>query len=201
MGIAERCSGHPGSEASGSRWHVGASVGSFRTVLVFDDARLNSEQLAVSVALEFRVSRRWSLQAAVGSILLGQLGVAKASPGVVGSLAGSWLALEQGRLWPFVQLSGSVSASSLRFGGVPFTAFDARLGVLAGYTVGQRITPYLVGRVFGGPVLFRGSTGTDAYHVQLGVGAVLGLTNGLDVAAEVVPFGEQRVSLSVGYRL
>jgi hypothetical protein len=157
--------------------------------------------MAISAALEFRVSRRWSLQAAVGGILWGRLGEQRASPGVVASLAGSWLALEQGRTWPFVQLSASLSGSSLRFGDAPLTAFDARLGVLAGYTVGERITPYVVGRVFGGPVLFRGLTGTDASHVQLGLGAVVGLESGLDVSAEIVPFGEQRVSVSVGYRL
>ncbi len=202
MGMAERCTGRPhATDELGSRWHVGASVGSFRSVLLFGSSRLASEQSAVSAALEFRISRRWSLQAAAGAIVFGSLGEAKAEPGIVGSLAASWLALEQGPSWPFIQLSGSLSASTLRFDTAPTSAVDARLGVVAGYTVLDRVTPYLVGRVFGGPVFYRGSTGTDAFHFQLGVGAVTGVSKAFDLSAEIVPFGEQRVSLSIGYRL
>lgn len=73
-----------------------------------------------------------------------------------------------------------------------------RVGLVAGYTVFDRLTPYAVARVFGGPVFWRGGVGTDAYHLQLGLGLVVGLPGGFDLAAEVVPLGEQRAVASVG---
>jgi hypothetical protein len=78
-------------------------------------------------------------------------------------------------------------------------AVDFRAAVSAGWTLWERFTPYAVGRVFGGPVFYGGAIGTDAYHVQLGAGFVVGLPLGLDLNFEIVPLGEQRLSGGIGF--
>jgi hypothetical protein len=127
------------------------------------------------------------------------LGTEKTGPGVVGSVAGSFLALEQGQRTPFLQLALSLAVSALSAPQSAYVAVDARFALVAGYTFLERVTPYAVARVFGGPVLYGGRSGTDLYHYQVGLGAVLGLPAGFDVSAEVVPLGEQRFTASVGF--
>jgi hypothetical protein len=100
---------------------------------------------------------------------------------------------------PFVLFGASVSGSAASTQERLLVSVDARASVTAGYTLWERLTPYLTARLFGGPVFFRGLTGTDAYHYQLGAGVVLSLPGGFDVSAELVPLGEQRVSAGVGY--
>lgn len=136
---------------------------------------------------------------AAGGVFGGTLGTEKTGAGAVGSVAGSFLALEQGQYSPFLQLALSVAVSGLSAPQSAYVAVDARLAVVAGYTFLERITPYVVGRVFGGPVMYDGRTGSDLYHYQVGLGAVLGLPGGFDLSAEVVPVGEQRFTASLGY--
>jgi hypothetical protein len=116
----------------------------------------------------------------------------------VGSLAVSFLAVEQAGAWPFLQLSASLAVSGFQASAGSAVAVDARVGLVVGYTLWERLTPYVVGRAFGGPVFYAGSTGTDASHLQAGLGLVLGLPWGLDVSAELAPFGEQRVTGGLG---
>jgi hypothetical protein len=170
-----------------------------RTTLLFGGTPVPEEQLALSGVLEWRVSPRWSLQLAAGGLLGGRLGDAPSGAGVVGSVAASFLALEQGPAWPFLQLSASGSASGFGASAGTAVALDVRAGLVVGYTLWQRVTPYLVGRVFGGPVFYAGGTGSDASHLQAGVGLVVGLPWGLDLSAELDPFGEQRVTGGLGY--
>jgi hypothetical protein len=165
---------------------------------VSDGTRSLLEQLAVSASLEYRVSERVTLVGAGGALLLGQLGGLPTSPGGVGSAGVSWLLLEQGTWAPFVQLAGSVALSAMRVVDTPYLAVDLRAAVSAGWTLWDRFTPYAVARVFGGPVFLGSATATDAYHVQLGAGFVVGLPGGLDLSAEVIPLGEQRVTAGLG---
>jgi hypothetical protein len=178
---------------------VGASFGGFRTTLLFGAAAVLEEQLAVSAALEWRASERWTLQVAAGGILGGRLDAVASGPGAVGSVAASFLALEQGPWWPFLQLSASVAGSGFAATGGPVVALDVRAGLVVGYTFLERLTPYLVGRAFGGPVFRAGEVGTDASHLQAGLGLVVGLPGGFDLSVEFVPFGEQRLSGGLGW--
>jgi hypothetical protein len=83
---------------------------------------------------------------------------------------------------------------------VRYSAFDLRLGAVVGTTFFDRLSPYALGRVFGGPVYWRyqgaAVTGTDTHHYQLGAGLALMLARRLDIFAEAVPLGER--SLSAG---
>lgn len=178
---------------------MGATFGAFRTKLLFTDAQRGLEQLAASVSLEYRASERVTLVGAAGALIMGRLGDVPTTPGGVGSVALSYLLLEQGQWAPFVQLSGSVAVSAMRAAETNYVAIDLRAGVAAGWTFLERITPYAVVRAFGGPVFYGSAIGTDAYHVQLGAGLVVGLPLGLDLSAEIIPLGEQRVTAGLGF--
>jgi len=183
---------------------VGATVGAFRSTLVFDgQERLRLEAVAVSASFEYRLTERVTLSAAAGGMLAGRLLSADETfdfgAGAVGSVSASVLALEQGRYTPFLMGSGSIAVSTISARPTTYVAVDARAAVVAGYTLFDRFTPYVVGRLFGGPVFWRGQVGTDLFHYQVGLGAVVGLPLGFDLSAEVVPLGEQRVTLGVGY--
>ncbi|MCU0700732.1 MAG: hypothetical protein MUC96_29835, partial [Myxococcaceae bacterium] len=161
------------------------------------------EAMAVSASFEYRLSDRWTLAAAAGAIVAGRL-VADAETfdfrgGAVGSVSGSFLALEQGRFWPFIMVAASLAVSGVQAVPTAYWAVDGRLTATVGYTFFDRVTPYAVGRVFGGPVFWRGRTGTDLFHYQVGAGLVVGLPLGFDLSAEVVPLGEQRVTAGVGF--
>lgn len=197
-GLAQRCQGKGHDE--GPRFRVGASFGAFRTLLLFTDGSTPwLEQLAVSGSFEWRVSDAITIVGAGGALLAGRLGEFETSPGGVGSFSVAGTLLEQGEYTPFVQLSASAGVSVMKAGDWQYVGVDVRGGVVVGWTLWQRFTPYAVGRVFGGPVFWRNTVGTDAFHVQLGLGAVVGLPAGFDLFAEVIPLGEQRVSAGVGF--
>jgi hypothetical protein len=117
----------------------------------------------------------------------------------VASLGLAGTVLGQGEYTPFLQVSGSFAFSTLQVGPEHYVALDVRAGLVCGWTLWERFTPYAVFRAFGGPVFYGGATGTDAYHVQLGVGAVVGLPGGFDLSAEFIPLGEQRITAGLGF--
>jgi len=179
---------------------VAGSFAGFRTTLVFTgNEQQKLEQLAASASFEWHASPRWTLVGSAGGVFGGSLGGEKTGGGGVGSVAGSFLALDQGAFWPFLQLALSVSVSGLSAPRSSYLALDARLALVVGYTFIDRLTPYAVGRVFGGPVFYDGKTGTDLYHYQVGLGLVVGLPAGFDLSGEFVPLGEQRFTASLGY--
>jgi hypothetical protein len=157
---------------------------------------------AATVSVERRVGDRWTLGGAVGSTTVGTLDAYgesfTLSPGPLVALSASFRAVDEGTVAPFVLLTGTLGAS-LSFTSPEaqsMTAFDARLGVAAGKTIAHTVTPYLVARAFGGPILWHDAgasvTGTDVYHYQLGAGLVVRLGR-FDVLVEGVPLGEQAI--------
>lgn len=182
---------------------MGVSGGAFRTTLVMGETKLGLEQLAFGATLERRFERL-TLQLGAGGIALGN-----ATPegeaaipfrgGGFGNVAVSYTLLEQDGAVPFVMLGGSLSGSGASTAVGAYGALDLRVSVVAGYTVFERVTPYLVGRLFGGPAFFRGASGGDLYHYQLGAGLAAGTPFGIDLFAEVVPLGETRITAGVGY--
>jgi hypothetical protein len=183
---------------------VGLNAGAFRTTLVFGNGeRVGLRQLATTAGFEWRINSRVTLSLGAGALVLGELATPteafRAAPGFAGSFAAAFTVVEQKGAIPFVMLTGQASSSAVPTTAGTYVAIDLRASVVAGYTLFERFTPYLTARAFGGPVLWRGSTGTDLYHYQFGLGAVVGLPAGFDLSAEVVPLGEQRVSAAVGY--
>ncbi len=155
---------------------------------------------------EYRVAPTVGLQLGVGAILDGNARVAQADAdvgaGVAATVAGSWLAVAEGELRPFVLTGLSLGVSTAKAGADQLTAVDARLSVVVGKTFAQVFTPYVAGRVFGGPVYWTiagdSLVGNDSHHYTVGFGATL-RTGSLDVFAEWMPFGERSVSAGVGW--
>ena len=157
---------------------------------------------AVSASLERRLGDRWTIGGALGSTVTGSLDVAgvtsSVSPGPLGAFTASFRPLDEGEVAPFVLLTGSAAASvawttTPASGSATLSAFDLRLGVVAGKTIAHAVTPYLLARAFGGPVFWSGGgrslTGTDANHYQLGAGLSVRVGR-VDLVVEGVPLGE-----------
>ncbi len=128
--------------------------------------------------------------------------------GFVASISGSrrW-SLGARRRW-FVTGSLTGSGGTTTTSGVSserFTAFDLRVGAIAGRTFADRISPYVLARGFGGPVMWNvgGSdvTGSDTHHYQLGVGTSVTTGFGLSGVIDVSLLGEQAVSIGLSWRL
>jgi hypothetical protein len=84
------------------------------------------------------------------------------------------------------------------------TAVDVRAGAMIGKTLpvlGGSTTPYAALRAFGGPVFWRVDerpvTGTDKYHYQPAVGAVIAIAP-VDVFVEWAFAGERAISAGIG---
>ncbi|GMV13821.1 MAG: hypothetical protein HS104_39775 [Polyangiaceae bacterium] len=75
------------------------------------------------------------------------------------------------------------------------SASDLRLGTELGVTLFERLRPFALARVFGGPVQFRRAgearTGGDRHHYALGVGAGTDAGGGLDLRFEGALLGER----------
>ena len=143
---------------------------------------------------------RWTLGGLVGVTTTGTLWAYGQTlsllPGPLATFAASFRALDEGRIAPFLLLTGSLGASVARTspGSQLMTAFDGRLGVAAGKTIAHVVTPYLVARAFGLPILWNNGVasvvGTDVYHYQLGAGVVARIGR-FDLLVEGVPLGEK----------
>ncbi len=197
-------------------WHVGVSGAFSATHLEFSSGGnafdTYFDKYAVTASLERRLGDRWTLGGALGSTVTGSLDVAgvnsSVSPGPLGAVTASFRPLDEGDVAPFVLLTGSAAASvswTTPPGGGPsstLSAFDLRLGVVAGKTIAHAVTPYLLARAFGGPVFWSGGgrsvTGTDADHYQLGAGLSVRVGR-MDLVVEGVPLGELGLVAGVGF--
>jgi hypothetical protein len=170
---------------------------------------------AVTATLERRFGDRWTFGVAAGSTIAGTLqppvSTYDVSPGPLLTLSGSFRALDEGDIAPFLLFTASLGgalawttpAGGAASGGkAALWAFDGRLGVAAGKTIAHVVTPYVLARAFGLPVLWSeqgaATTGTDAYHYQLGAGVVV-RAGAFDVEVEGVPLGEKAVVGGAGW--
>ena len=197
-------------------------MGVTQTTLVFLDDDDNKsdyrfDQSAVLATVGYRLSSGWNLRGAVGAILAGSLEADDASQrgfdmntGLVMSIAGS-------RQWTFGDayfVNGSLSfagaSTSTREAmttgdDIGLSSFDLRLGAVAGRTFFDIWQPYLLTRLFAGPVLWQVDgqdlAGGDRFHFQFGVGSSLATSFGLLVTADVSVLGERSASLGLGWNL
>lgn len=195
------------------RLRAGASYGVFATELAFGtnhDAFM--ERRAATVSLSYRYTDTITLQAGAGATLGGRFVFDREhftfDPGWIASAAATWKVVGTKRDEPFLLVSGALAAS----GGVTrdprgntesMYGIDLRLSVTAGKTFFDVLSPYLLARAFGGPVIwkYRGEDqlGGDKYHFQIGAGLVVALPGRFDVFAEGVPLGERAVVAGAGY--
>lgn len=191
----------------------GLAFATTSTTLRFGSLHVDARREVVVATYDRRVSPRTTLQLGLGAVTGGWLDLDDARfelrPGLAASVGVMHRFVDAARARPFV-LGGAqlaVLATSTRAPSGATQAYDAsdlRFTGALGWTLGGRVSPYLVGRVFGGPIYWRldgeSKTGTDAYHVQLGAGAALTL-GPLDVGLEGVPLGERGASVTVGASL
>lgn len=176
-------------------WTIGLSYGFSDTRLLFvGHGRVRVQQWASSASLVATLKDGTVLGGSVGALMGGHIVGAderwSIEPGVVWSLTAGRRLFGQRPAIPFLLLIGTFSGSSTRTrslgllaGGqaVPLHAFDGKLDLSVGWTLGEAFSPYLAVRGFGGPVLWRIEgervIGSDLYHVSLAVGFNLSLAS------------------------
>jgi hypothetical protein len=206
----------------GPQLHSSLSLGWSRTDLAFSGGSFAAQKTAVAFGTDLVLGDRFSLQIAAGSIVDGSLRrtsgrasvpVRALGPGWLGALSASWTVVAQKGWVPFVILSATVAGNGAALREEPtarpgargrFYGVDFRFGASVGETFAGVLSPYLALRVFGGPAIMAegGSTsvGTDKYHVQPALGAVVLLGRGVDLFAEGAPVLERSLSLGLGLR-
>jgi hypothetical protein len=158
-----------------------------------------------------RFGSGWSAHVAAGAVLGGGLEGEgheyDVLPGWTASLSGAKRWFGRGDEVPFLTstLAFAMSGATTEERGgsrerESLTAADLRLGLLFGITLFDAWSPYLAGRVFGGPVswrqLGRDRTGTDRRHYALGLGSSVTLGR-FELLADVAVLGERGVSVAV----
>lgn len=154
----------------------------------------------------------YSLHGNVGAVLNGTLETQdrtfEIGPGFLGSVSLSrrWL-LGEDKSW-FVTGSLTLGASSAEtredgVRGENITAVDLRLGVVAGVTLWGLVSPYLLARAFGGPVLWARDgaeiVAGDLYHYNLGGGLSLRLPGNLLALIDASLLGERSLSAGISF--
>jgi hypothetical protein len=178
---------------------VGAGGGFSWTTISFGGRDLDLNETSVSVALAWHGAGRWGGELGLGAVVDGSIGDVGLGAGFLASVGASFLALPEGQTAPFVLVTGSLAASTTSTSSGQLTALDLRAGVLVGKTFFGHVTPYLAGRVFGGPVFYQGDTGTDTHHYAVGGGLTI-RAGGFDLFAEGIPLGERALSFGIGWR-
>jgi hypothetical protein len=206
--VTATCSGSPEAGADTPLWQLSATYGVASSELsLSNDEDASVRRRVVSLGIERRLGDRWAIQAGAGASLGGDLGVGDVrydlAPGWVASLGCSWRILAGEGMDPFLLAALGISVGSALARGptdeAAFTASDARLSLTAGKVFWQGLAPYAVVRVFGGPVFWRrhdeSITGTDKYHVQLGLGLLATAGGRTGAFFELIPLGERSASL------
>ncbi len=215
-GVAS-CSLAEHEEAVRPRWLIGVNGLYTATRLRFsDDLHADQVRYATLAMLAYLPSSRLVLQAGAGAAFGGALTLAdgeyRLSPGPTAMIGADFRAFDDGRY--SLLLTSGVSFATARTHTPPaaegepsatYTAFDLRLGAQFGITLGRIAIPYVVGRVFGGPIFWRyrgeAVTGTDTHHYQLGAGLAVRVTKALNLFVEGVPLGERALAIGVGCSL
>jgi hypothetical protein len=173
-------------------WNIGLSYGFSDTRLIFPDhGRFRVQQWASVASFVAALKNGTVLGASVGGLMGGYIFQPSRQwtiePGVVWSLTAGRRFFGQRPAIPFLLVIGTLSGSSARTREVsngdttPLHAFDGKIDLSVGWTLGGTFSPYLAVRGFGGPVLWRidgeRALGGDLYHVSTAVGFNLSLPN------------------------
>jgi hypothetical protein len=202
------CSLEEHEESERPKWRLGADYSFTSTGLHFDSGlHVDETRNASLVTLDYRPLRRLTLEVGAGAFLGGSITVSSVryamAPGFASIVGASWRLVDADGAIPFVLLTSQLSyGSSSTAGGVGYDALDLRFGAAVGTTLWNVLTPYAVGRAFGGPIYWRyqgaSIVGTDDHHWQVGAGFSLRLARRVDVFAEGVPLGELGVTAGAG---
>ena len=196
---------------------LGGSFGITDTRLAFgDDRHYDFRSQALAAFVGYRLGSGWSLQGAVGAILGGEL-VGDEIPGTFDIGTGVMASITAARRWALGDgrwfINGSASFALARspteeMGGTaddPLLATDLRIGATAGRTFADRVSPYALVRLFGGPALWtiagEDATGSDPSHLQLGAGVSVVIAAGVSALVDVSVLGERSVAAGLSLQL
>lgn len=188
-------------------------MGAFASELRFeDDTELDINELSLVASGGYRWGEGWSARLSAGAVLSGTL----EHGGRTHEVGAGWLvAASLSRSFTFAErwfAAGSLTAGfsststaedlgATRGERVDLMAGDVRLGVIAGVTLWDRVSPYALARAFGGPVLWtldgEDLTGSDQHHYQLGLGVNAALPWNLGALVDVSLLGERALSIGV----
>jgi len=196
--------GHREEERPKWRWSL-SGVTTWTALNFSGGLRADETRTATLLSVAYSPTPRWTFEAGAGAAFGGKLslpdGAHTFSPGPSTMLGASWKIVE-GR--PFVIASAQLSFTSARTHSdsaaatAAYDAFDLRLSGIVGVTLWDRLSPYALVRVFGGPIewTYAGAqvTGTDVNHYQVGAGLALLLTRRCDLFVEGAPLGEQALA-------
>lgn len=215
-GVAS-CSLAEHDDATRPRFALGASGQFTSTRLSFgQDLKVDQTRYAALSTFAYLPTARLVLQAGAGAAFGGSLsapnGEHRFSPGPIALLGADFRVFDDGR--GFVLLTSGLSFTTARShlsgqaDAAPdanYTALDLRVGAQFGLELARIVRPYLLARVFGGPVFWhyrdQAVTGTDTHHYQLGGGLAIRASKAINLFAEGVPLGERAIVLGVGFAL
>ena len=183
---------------------MSGSIGFFETDLRFaeDDGSSHADLRQVLAAIGLsRDLGDLTLGVRVGAVLDGEV-VNRGQrydlgPGVIVALALDWRAFSAPTDPLTVTFGVQLGVSHAAL----WTTTDLRASVTASRTLWDRLTPYFSVRVFGGPIFWRGTTGSDTSHVQLAAGLGLELAPGWSLHVEGAALAERGLfgGLSVAF--
>lgn len=185
---------------------VGAAAASFTSELRFDDdTDYTLRQSSYVLSLGRRLGDRTSVSLSGGLIGGGDFegggrryavgtGWLAAATGAYRLLGGG-----DGQLFAVTTLTMGWSRTLVEHGpsgeNEALSASDLRLGTELGVTLFERLRPFALARVFGGPVQFRRAgeerVGADRHHYAIGFGAGTDAGGGLDLRFEGALLGER----------
>ena len=193
-------------------WRIGLAFGALSTELSYPGSTPNGNLAESSIM----GSASWTkgnlgIEIGLGAILGGGISIQNdvyaINPGGLASIGASWRFLDGRGMAPFLIGDATLGASltsTVRGSETPVSLFaaDARVGALVGKTFFDAISPYLLARLFGGPILWARANGvaTDAHHFQIGPGAAFHWSR-LDATIEASVLGERMFVASIAYGL
>jgi len=198
-------------------WILGAALGAFDTELIFeDDTEPDITEISLVASGGYRWGEGWSARLAAGAVLAGTIEhdgrthevgagwVVAASLSRSFTFAGRWFAAGSVTAG-FSSISTEEDLGASMGERVDLMSGDVRLGVIAGVTLWERVSPYAQARAFGGPVMWtldgQDITGTDQHHYQLGLGVNASLPWDLSALLDVSVLGERALSIGVSAEL
>jgi hypothetical protein len=211
-GVAS-CSLAEHMEETRPHWALGVNALYTSTRLRFSgDLHGEEERWAALAVVAYLPTPRLVLQAGAGVAVDGSLSLPDGkydfSPGPIGSIGLDWRAWREGPWFALLTSALSVSFARTQLAGsasASYAAMDLRLGGQLGVELAKVLHPYVLARVFGGPVFWHHAgeavTGTDTHHFQLGAGLAVSLGPSWNAFAEGVPLGERALSVGVGVAL
>ena len=205
--------------ADGSSWTLGAGWAWTAASLGFDKGgNVALDQQSVFASADRNLPGGWGLRLVGGALVSGTLNAAggtttgeyKLSSGWALGIGATRKLLEQRGKKPWVRGTAAITyghshADVPQGASGTLSNWDFRAGATVGWHIVGGLDLYAVGRGFLGPVTWSSHTfsdsGSDRLHVQLGIGGVYQVLDGVALHIEGCPLGERSVVVGAALAL